>query len=319
MTYTFLGVPYVQMGDRLVKASLLRVLEKGKNYKESTTYTDDKGRKWKFNEETRRWRLDREAGSAPKRKSAPKKQSQKKQKPEPENVKSSTQGRIISGVERVNQQSIDGALDALAKAGAGDRVAMFRQFLEQEQMEAVFIDPFADIDEQRQKIIAAGFKIPEGKTAEEILMGDELGAAKGYTFSDPGWTSVIIYARGDRPSFEPNMEKLKEELVRHITISFDDDIVWGTSNAAESITGADSGIMTTYFHENGHQIFNRAGRPKPPIFAATYTQYAFTDEDEWFAEHFTLWILDGDRYKRKDPEGAAFVESVVKSVLERAK
>lgn len=55
--YQFKNAVYVLSPDRRVLVKVASGSGKRKNWKESTSYTDDRGRVWEFNTDTRRWRL----------------------------------------------------------------------------------------------------------------------------------------------------------------------------------------------------------------------------------------------------------------------
>ena len=90
--------------------------------------------------------------------------------------------------------------------------------------------------------------------------------------------------------------------------------MWSVGSSART-RSADE--MATYLHEIGHQVHYTIGAPLfPEEVAGSLTDYGATNSKEWFAEHFTAWMLDAEGYAKLDPVGAKFIEDSLKQAIE---
>lgn len=211
----------------------------------------------------------------------------------------------LSAVPRVTQEKIDKALDELNP----DRVALLRKMQERESMQTIVLDRTKSLAPQKQAIKNAGISLRSGITPDQFLIFEP--NAKGFTFDDKGFNAVMVYAEGGE-EFNPKpagLQKLASRLLENQAP--DSPRLWSLSEAAEMAGSKDSAFIATYIHEYGHLVHARAGSPKQPSEAMAITDYAMTNEHEWFAEHFAVWMFSAEDYKRVDPVGAEFVESVV--------
>ena len=81
----------------------------------------------------------------------------------------------------------------------------------------------------------------------------------------------------------------------------------------------DTKEFSTYLHEMGHQVHFKAGTPNPPMdIKGSVTDYGSNNELEWFAEHFSLWMVDADSYAKADPVGAQFIRDTLEQATTAA-
>jgi hypothetical protein len=92
-------------------------------------------------------------------------------------------------------------------------------------------------------------------------------------------------------------------------------MLWSSSSGMRQW---DAQEFATYLHEMGHNVHLRAGYPAPSPpkdIKGSVTDYGSKNEKEWFAEHFTLWMLDADAYEKVDPVGAQFVRYTLEQAI----
>ncbi|MGF1775891.1 phage minor head protein [Vibrio nomapromontoriensis] len=129
-------------------------------------------------------------------------------------------------------------------------------------------------------------------------------------FTSARWQHVVVKAKATA-----NLSKVSAQ---HITQGIELALkqkhlkpVWSMSSAAEALHGHSARVLTTWAHEMGHQIHMKGGRPSPPVSTAL-TQYAATNDNEWFAEHFVAWLFAPAQLKAEYPEIFNFITDTAK-------
>ena len=186
-------------------------------------------------------------------------------------------------------------------------------FMNKNQVQATWFDKAKNMTEQT-KSIAPGIKDRTSTFSSEEGMAnvaDRLnGKAKGFTSEKMNHT-VVYY--DSRKSKSKNL-KIDHKRIRQSA----KDLLNGkkdtfSTSSAEKYDN-DTQTFVTFIHEMGHQVHFKAGTPSPPTNTA-YTKYGQTNEKEWFAEHFALWMMNPKAYKNKEPETAKFfVDSLKKAI-----
>ena len=91
---------------------------------------------------------------------------------------------------------------------------------------------------------------------------------------------------------------------------------WTFSNVAEDMSkelGESAQPFITWLHEMGHQVHFHAGRPVPPGSLKRVTTYSRTNDEEWFAEHFAMWMIDRDALAAVDQAAAEFIDEAMRA------
>ena len=226
---------------------------------------------------------------------------------------------------RINSDRIDAALDSIPTAGASDRVSLLRQFFAKHDIQAVFHDSNMPLDDHVQNVAKLLKLKPRG-----MSLGAITKAHPGtYGYTNQGWKHVTIAtnSQGQSAPFEVGKARLRS-LVDDLTaarLSDGTPFEWSTSQVAQG----DTRDFLTYLHETGHQVHYRAGyvsRFNPatkvwedksfrPQGSKAITEYAQTNDKEWFAESFAAWMVDAEAYKKFDPTGAEFIEKTLRETL----
>ncbi|EOW9251106.1 TPA: F protein, partial [Vibrio cholerae] len=65
-----------------------------------------------------------------------------------------------------------------------------------------------------------------------------------------------------------------------------------------------------------HQVYYKAGKPilSDVLKAQAVTQYAQTNADEWFAEHYVAWLFSPKALQQSKPDVYDFIQKVTESV-----
>ncbi|GAB5378975.1 MAG: hypothetical protein Alis3KO_00900 [Aliiglaciecola sp.] len=91
---------------------------------------------------------------------------------------------------------------------------------------------------------------------------------------------------------------------------------WYASAQAMDESMSDSASrFVTWVHEIGHQVHYKAGLPAPPT-TRYVTQYGNTNELEWFAEHFTFYLLAREQMNEQWPEVVSWFDEIMEQVTQ---
>lgn len=218
---------------------------------------------------------------------------------------------VITQNPRINTKSLDKALDLIQTPGAAERVANLKQFVTQNNIQAVFWDnsnpkSFKQAQDLTKNLTdKAGLPLTSDdrlQMAQESMLG-----IQGYTNSE--FRHVVVYSDSSEGTgvFTPKATELTATVDRVVSKQ-----VFAFSNA-----DPDTDQFITYLHELGHQVHYAAGKPKKPKSAQSATRYSSTNDNEWFAEHFVMHMLDAEQYQKFDSKGAEFVSKQFKRVLKK--
>jgi len=227
---------------------------------------------------------------------------------------------VVTTNKRITAARLDKALNAIDSPGAKERVRMFRAFVAKTGVQAVFADPDASLTDHLA-VVERGLKDQRYAAEDGGLLRNTKAdpTAAGYTTFV--WNHVVITSdsRGRDGAFVASSEKLRQAADRIFEANAEDELTRDVMAFPFSVSGSvrdrDSSDMMTYIHEMGHQVHAKAGLPAVPLtIKGSATNYGAVNEEEWFAEHFGLWMLDGQRYEQLDPAGAQFIrDSLVRA------
>ena len=221
------------------------------------------------------------------------------------------QNHAVTINPRYKVDSLDRALDAIATPGAAERVQQFRQFAAKHGVQVVLPDLSQPIAAQLATVKAnLSNQRWAGSDAELAEWTQPLESAIGYTADD--LDHIVINTSGDRRGeFRVRGGTLNSRAADVLA----DSRLGLTPDAVDEISDQDTKEFLVYIHEMGHQVHYKAGTPSPPRGIGSVTQYGAVNEREWFAEHFSLWLLDAEAYAQADPDGARFIEDTVRAAI----
>ena len=229
---------------------------------------------------------------------------------------------VVTTNKRITAARIDKALNAIDSPGAKERVGMFRAFVAKTGVQSVFADPSASLTDHLD-VVERGLKDKRYASQDGGLLRNTKAdpTAAGYTTFL--WNHVVITSdsRGRDGPFAASSEKLKQSADRIFEANAEDELTRDVMAFPFSVSGSvrdrDSSDMMTYIHEMGHQVHAKAGLPAVPMtIKGSATNYGAANEEEWFAEHFALWMLDAPRYEQLDPAGAQFIRDSLTKATE---
>lgn len=149
-----------------------------------------------------------------------------------------------------------------------------------------------------------------------------------------GWTSEalnsVVVRMKARDGFTAGMQSLKmwqRQVSTYIRNMADSRVrglgkTWHVATLAERWNGTQD--IGTWIHEIGHQIHYRAMQvnkrwsrngPLTHVWQQSLTEYGETNFLEFFAEHFSLWVLDRETLAKSYPRIAKLIDDLVEDAL----
>lgn len=228
----------------------------------------------------------------------------------------SLQIRTYTANPRIAESTIDDALNAITTRGASDRIQRFRQFVDQENIAAVFYDndqPDSQVRDLARRLNNDGFRGRSGDEIFDVLLSPNSNQAG---FTHPDFPYVVIRSNGSSGEpFSVDAETLNKVVSRALGRYNNDDKPNPSTVSSIGKTASDTGAFLTYIHEVGHQVHYAIGEPSIPENLPRISRYSEVNDQEWFAEHFALWMIDANKLRRFNPEIADFIEDSVNRAI----
>lgn len=137
------------------------------------------------------------------------------------------------------------------------------------------------------------------------LLPDEVKTTGGFT--SPFDTHVVVKVGSRVDLGKINAKALRDSVKSTAESSIQP---WRIRDTVRVAKNDPSLHMADWLHEIGHQVHFAAGTPDPPT-TRSLSRYAKTDSQEWFAEHFSAWVLDRDALAKWDSAVADFFDNIM--------
>lgn len=245
---------------------------------------------------------------------------------------------VVSVDPRFTAKSVSEAFERIDSVGAKGRISMVRQIIEDQGIQVVFNSdtPFESktsrllegieskpfYDEIERKAQEESIKKGESYFYRDMLEDQKkhiTGEANLSTsllgFTSPESRHVVVYPKSSSSdgAFSPSSYlRQNAESLYGMRLSANPPFRVG------SFYGGDDKVFMTYLHELGHQVkwiahHNGVEEGKHPPLESGITKYSRTNSEEQFAEHFSLWLLDGERMRKDMPEMHDYIDKSVKA------
>lgn len=219
---------------------------------------------------------------------------------------------VFSTIKGVNR---DGINEVLAKVPGNDtQVEALSAFLDAHPIKSLFLK---------------GGQMARGQAARKIetdvvkFLGDH---TKGYGtaiftvrnarrvggFTSKQFDHVVIKGKATAKASKVDAEKLPGIVSDVLKKHAGDKKAWSVTEVAKQFANDDTGLMTTWAHEIGHQVHFYAGTPGAPSGVDAITLYSRTNAREWHAEHFVLWLYNRDALAAAHPVIAKHFDELLK-------
>ncbi len=138
-------------------------------------------------------------------------------------------------------------------------------------------------------------------------------ASRTNGFTAKFWNHVVVKAKSTDSLKRVTHAQITEPIERILNGG---TRPWSFSSVVRSDASNGAGVLVTWAHEMGHQVYFKAGKPliADTLLNQAITVYSTTNSDEFFAEHFAAWLFVPGALKATKPEIYDFIQKVTESV-----
>ncbi|EOX3330227.1 phage minor head protein [Vibrio cholerae] len=216
-----------------------------------------------------------------------------------------------STVKGIGAQGLSDLLSSLDS----ESVASLQAFMKRHEVKTLFLKA-GEMNGSKKAVAIAG------EVEAYLQSGVRMPVANYYTrnvsrtngFTARAWNHVVVKAKSTDNFKSVDASKIDAVIA---SILKQDAKPWSFSSSvrAEMKNNA-AGVALTWAHEVGHQVYYKAGKPilSDVLKAQAVTQYAQTNADEWFAEHYVAWLFSPKALQQSKPDVYDFIQKVTESV-----
>ncbi|MCE2594415.1 F protein [Motilimonas cestriensis] len=219
----------------------------------------------------------------------------------------------FSTVKNVNIDSLNKALEALIATDAAPELAKLLAFIKERDLKTLFIKSTEMGKGDAAWAIADEVAEYLGLTADQarnMYYAPKLKDPLGFTSVD--WQHVVIRAQQQHNLGKVNVDAIIKDVKTIIKegAAGNGKHLWpngsqrwfAIAEAGGDILGS-HGCLLSWLHEMGHQVHYKLGQPSPPTDKyLTYYGWQQESEREWFAEHFSAWLLGREELQKHWPD-----------------
>jgi hypothetical protein len=129
---------------------------------------------------------------------------------------------------------------------------------------------------------------------------------------------VVVKVKSDTRFNKVQFDDLAEAVENAILLMREGNKQWSLSHIVRtaSESGDNGGALVTWLHEIGHQVHYKAGKPRMPVpYGHGVTQYSLSNDFEWHAEHFAMWLLNRDALAKWDEGIAVYFDKLLEAAF----
>ncbi|MDO6497337.1 phage minor head protein [Photobacterium sanguinicancri] len=214
----------------------------------------------------------------------------------------------FSTVKKVNAIELSRVIDALATP----QVSLFADFMRKHNTKTLFIKQSEMAGKQKARAIAEQVEeyLVSGYSHPAVLyMSRHPTRTNGFT--SRRWQHVVVKAKSTDSLKAVSAPQLTEAVEKVLAMA---SKPWSISEVTRQLHGSSAGVVATWAHEVGHQVYFRAGRPSisHQVWLTRYSQHS---DDEWFAEHFAAWLIAPVQLKQQYPQIFEFITNIISKTL----
>jgi hypothetical protein len=153
-----------------------------------------------------------------------------------------------------------------------------------------------------------------GRTTHAYYTTRNAGRTNGYTWRTQD--HVVVKVKSGTRFSKVQFDDLAQAVETAILLLGEGNKQWSLSHIVRVASNSrdDGGALVTWLHEIGHQVHYKAGSPNKPV-SKGITQYSLSNNFEWHAEHFAMWILNRDALAKWDKSIAEYFDNLMESVI----
>ena len=204
-------------------------------------------------------------------------------------------------------------------APAKERLDLLGQFLTKHDIKTLFLKQA----EMGAKTKASRNLAPQvqpylnlGSATHSYFTTRNASRTNGYTWRSQN--HVVVKVKASTRFNKVVFEELSEAVENAILLMREGDKQWSLSHIVRvaSESREHGGALVTWLHEIGHQVHYKAGMPRMPVpYGHGITQYSLSNNFEWHAEHFAMWLLNREALAKWDESIAVYFDKLMEAAL----
>ncbi len=217
----------------------------------------------------------------------------------------------FSTVKGVNAQAISNALASLNN----DSVPLLQSFMKRHDIKSLILKAGELSGGKKGFLIEKEVEayLQTGRAHPRVTYSTR-NVSRTNGFTSRAWNHVVAKAKSTDNLSKVQMTEVRDAIANVIQSGAKP---WSFSAVTrQEIQNNAAGVLVTWAHEIGHQVYFKMGRPllDRDILVQAITKYSTTNMDEWFAEHFAAWLMAPQALKQHKPDIFEFINQAVESV-----
>ncbi|WP_354624847.1 phage minor head protein [Psychromonas sp. MME2] len=231
----------------------------------------------------------------------------------------------FSSVEKVDIHRLNDVLDKLMLTDAAPQIQLLSAFIKKNNRKTLFIKESEMTLNAQAALIAndvAKYLDVEPMDALKLFTVRRANKPLGFTRADFQHIVINTFLNADlkKVNTQAILDDVKliiqQGIMKKGRHHFDDgDERWYAFAEAGGDLYDNEAVFLTWLHEMGHQVHYKLGVPERPT-DLYLTRYANKDSKEWFAEHFTAYVLDRNELNNHWPDIVAWFDNMMEKLNE---
>lgn len=218
----------------------------------------------------------------------------------------------FSTVKGVNVDGLNQVLTELMETPAAPQLQQLIKFVQSTNRKTLFIKSTEMSGGKRSTAISAEVGNYLGLNAREALGRYTLRKTpkpEGFTSID--FEHVVVQVTTQHKLSRVDINKVRSGIINIIEqgsmetgpYPINSKLLWWSFSEATGDFTDDASRLVTWIHEMGHQMHYKLGMPNPPTQKyLTHYGNPGSSEKEWFAEHFTAYVLARTELQQEWPD-----------------
>jgi hypothetical protein len=204
-------------------------------------------------------------------------------------------------------------------APAKDRLEKLGKFLTKHDIKTLFLKQA----EMGAKTKASRELAPEvepylklGRLTHSYFTTRSAARTNGYTWRNQN--HVVVKVKASTRFNKVHFDDLAIAVENAILLMREGNKQWSLSHIVRTASESreHGGALVTWLHEIGHQVHFKAGKPSMPVpYGHGVTQYSLSNDFEWHAEHFAMWMLNREALAKWDENIAVYFDKLMEAAL----
>lgn len=232
---------------------------------------------------------------------------------------------VFSTVKNVTANAIDGVLTRLSTTAAAPQINALAKFLDKYQTKTVVVKASEMSRGQKSRSLApevATYLNVEDYVARARFTTPRRNKPEGFTHRN--WDHVVVKSTASHNLNKVDVPQMLAGLKTILQDGHNKTGPWewkkgykawhAFAQATDNYMSDNNSRFLTWLHEIGHQVHYKSGLAPRPT-SEFITHYGNTNDLEWFAEHFGIYILAREELQQIWPETTKWFDDIMEQVL----